>query len=132
MAATDYAFSVNSLIIIAVAMAAPIVLDTYFAYKRTKHSTGEYSGSPVGMPGLYRATMTLGLILLVAIIVFYIMTLLTTNIANISNSNNTNNAVASAITQINQTLIQMLANLSTILGVVVSILIAFYFGNRRG
>ena len=62
--------------------------------------------------------MTFGVILLVGTVIFYVLVLITLNINNPS-SNSTL-----------QSLIDMLKNLSAILGTALATIIAFYFGLR--
>jgi hypothetical protein len=138
MAEVNYGIIVNFLIIIAIAMMAPIIIDMYFAYKRkqksstggsaTDSSSADSTDNPVGMPGLYRTIMTFSIILILAGLVFYFMTALSANIASI-NSNMTN-ATATAVISVNRDLIQQLTTISTVLGGAVSAIIGFYFGNR--
>jgi hypothetical protein len=137
MAEVNYGIVLNFLIIIAIAMMAPIIIDMYFAYKRKqKSSTGgsatssssDSTENPVGMPGLYRTIMTFSIILILAGLIFYFMTALSANIASI-NSNMTN-ATATAVISVNRDLIQQLTTISTVLGGAISAIIGFYFGNR--
>jgi hypothetical protein len=69
------------------------------------------------MPGLYRALMTFGVIVLVGTVIFYLLFLITINI------NNSGSPIL-------QSLIDILKNLGTILGTALATIIAFYFGMR--
>ena len=80
MAEVNYGIVLNFLIIIAIAMIAPVIIDMYFAYKRkqksssggaTNSSSGDSTENPVGMPGLYRTIMTFSIILILAGLIFY-------------------------------------------------------------
>jgi hypothetical protein len=96
----------------------PLVFDMYLAYKRKpKESLDKESSRVGGMPGLYRALMTFGVILLVGTVIFYLLALITINI------NNSGSPIL-------QSLIDLLKNLGTILGTALATIIAFYFGMR--
>jgi hypothetical protein len=69
------------------------------------------------MPGLYRALMTYGIIILVGTIIFYLLVLIFVNI---------NTPQSSMLAS----LIDLLKNLGTILGTALATIIAFYFGMR--
>jgi Bacterial Ig-like domain len=107
------------LLVIAGAMVLPLVFDMFYAYrKKPKESIDKEDRAPVGMQGLYRTLMTFGVILLVGTVIFYVLALITLNINNPTNS-------ASL-----QSLIDVLKNLSAILGTALATIIAFYFGMR--
>ena len=107
------------LLVIAGAMVLPLVFDMFYAYrKKPKESIDKEDRAPVGMQGLYRTLMTFGIILLVGTVIFYVLALITLNINNPTNS-------ASL-----QSLIDVLKNLSAILGTALATIIAFYFGMR--
>lgn len=106
------------IVVIAVAMVIPLCLDMILAYvRKSKEGTAKESSVPVGMPGLYRTLMTFGIVLLVGTVVFYVLALTTLNINNPTNP-------------ILQSLVEILKNLSTILGTALATIIAFYFGMR--
>ena len=53
----------------------------YLAYKRKPNQSTDRENNRVsGMPGLYRALMTFGVILLVGTVIFYLLTLITLNL----------------------------------------------------
>jgi hypothetical protein len=107
------------LLVIAGAMVIPLVFDMFYAYrKKPKESIDKENRGPVGMQGLYRTLMTFGVILLVGTVIFYVLALITLNINNPTNS--------TAL----QSLIDVLKNLSAILGTALATIIAFYFGMR--
>ena len=107
--------------VIAVAMVVPLIIDMFFAYQRKhKEGTDKESRTPVGMQGLYRTLMTFGVILLVGTVIFYVLALIT---INMNNPDPTSNVTL-------QSLIDMLKNLSAILGTALATIIAFYFGMR--
>ena len=107
------------LLVIAGAMVFPLVFDMFYAYrKKPKESTDKESRAPVGMQGLYRTLMTFGVILLVGTVIFYVLALITLNINNPANNTTL------------QSLIDVLKNLSAILGTALATIIAFYFGMR--
>lgn len=96
----------------------PLVFDLYFAYTRKPKQSTEKEGQRVaGMPGLYRALMTYGIIILVGTIIFYLLALIFVNI---------NTPQSSMLAS----LIDLLKNLGTILGTALATIIAFYFGMR--
>jgi Bacterial Ig-like domain len=106
------------LAVIAAAMVIPLSIDMVLAYiKKPKQDTLKENGAPAGMPGLYRTLMAFGIILLVGTVIFYVLALTTLNI------NNPTNPVL-------QSLVDILKNLSTILGTALATIIAFYFGMR--
>ena len=94
-----------------------LVLDLWLAYRRKPVSSDKANVRIAGIPGLYRALMTFGVILLVGTVIFYLLALITLNI----------NAPSSPILQ---SLIDLLKNLGTILGTALASIIAFYFGMR--
>jgi Bacterial Ig-like domain len=101
--------------IVAAAMVIPLVIDMFLANFRLRQTTGDRgSRIPVGMEGLYRTLMTFGIILLLGMVIFYVLWLLTQNIRN----------------EASQPLLNILQNLSTILGTALATIIAFYFGMR--
>ena len=101
--------------IVAAAMVIPLVIDMFLANFRLRKTTGDRGyGTPVGMDGLYRTLMTFGIILLLGMVIFYVLWLLTQNIRN----------------EASQPLLNILQNLSTILGTALATIIAFYFGMR--
>ena len=90
----------------------------YLAYTRKpKDSTDKENYRIAGMPGLYRALMTFGVIVLVGTADFLPTFLITINI------NNSGSPIL-------QSLIDILKNLGTILGTALATIIAFYFGMR--
>ena len=96
-------------------MVIPLVIDMFLANFRLRQTTGDRgSRIPVGMEGLYRTLMTFGIILLLGMVIFYVLWLLTQNIRN----------------EASQPLLNILQNLSTILGTALATIIAFYFGMR--
>jgi Big-like domain-containing protein len=100
-------------------MVFPLVFDMFYAYrKKPIESIDKESRAPVGMQGLYRTLMTFGVILLVGTVVFYVLALITLNINNPSNNTTL------------QSLIDVLKNLSAILGTALATIVAFYFGMR--
>ena len=101
--------------IVAASMVIPLVIDMFLANFRLRKTTGDRGyGTPVGMEGLYRTLMTFGIILLLGMVIFYVLWLLTQNIRN----------------EASQPLLNILQNLSTILGTALATIIAFYFGMR--
>ena len=106
------------LVVIAAAMVIPLVIDLVLAYtKKSKQDINKENRAPAGMPALYRTLMTFGIILLVGTVIFYLLALITLNI------NNPTNPVL-------QSLVDVLKNLSTILGTALATIVAFYFGMR--
>jgi len=109
---------VTFLAVIAAAMVIPLGIDMVLAYiKKRKQDTDKENGAPVGMQGLYRTLMAFGIILLVGTVIFYLLALITLNISSPTNP-------------ILQSLVDILKNLSTILGTGLATIIAFYFGMR--
>jgi Bacterial Ig-like domain len=106
------------IIVIFLIIIIPLVLDMYLAYTRKpKDTTDKENYRIAGMPGLYRALMTFGVIVLVGTVIFYLLFLITINI------NNSGSPIL-------QSLIDILKNLGTILGTALATIIAFYFGMR--
>lgn len=87
--------------------ALPVALDLYYG-RGTSRREERYD--------LYRALMTFGVIIVVGIVVVYLIALINFNIV-------TANANVNA-------LIDVLKNLSTILGTALAAIVAFYFGTR--
>jgi putative flippase GtrA len=86
-------------------IAAPVIIDLVF-----KRLTGEEKTD------FYRALMTFGVIIVVGVVVVYLIALINANFL-IPNVNN-------------EPLIDVLTNLSTILGTAMATIVAFYFGTR--
>jgi hypothetical protein len=84
---------------------APVIIDLYFR----RRTGGE-------KPNFYRALMTFGVIIVVGLVVVYLIALINVNIL-------TENPNVDA-------LIDVLKNLSTILGTALAAIVAFYFGTR--
>jgi hypothetical protein len=104
--------------IIRLVIAIPLSIDLILAYIRRQRETAQgIASAPVGMPGLYRALMTFGVILIVGTLVFYAIGLVIANISMIGPPGV-------------QALIDVLRNLASILGTALASVIAFYFGTR--
>ena len=104
--------------IIGLVIAIPLSIDLILAHIRRQRDTAQGTASaPVGMPGLYRALMTFGVILIVGTLVFYAIGLVIANISMIGQPGV-------------QALIDVLRNLASILGTALASVIAFYFGSR--
>jgi hypothetical protein len=86
-------------------IAAPVIIDLVF-----RRTTGEEKID------FYRALMTFGVIIVVGVVVVYLIALINANFL-IPNINN-------------EPLIDVLTNLSTILGTAMATIVAFYFGTR--
>jgi hypothetical protein len=86
-------------------IAAPVIIDLVF-----RRTTGEEKTD------FYRALMTFGVIIVVGVVVVYLIALINANFL-IPNINN-------------EPLIDVLTNLSTILGTAMATIVAFYFGTR--
>jgi hypothetical protein len=96
----------------------PLVSDLLLAHRRqTKQASKGSATDLIGMPGLYRALMTFGIIIMVGAIVFYVIGLVTINVSM---------AGQQAFTALTNTL----TNLASILGTALASVIAFYFGSR--
>jgi Bacterial Ig-like domain len=91
---------------IVILISVPVVVDLVFAHRKGRR----------GLPGLYRALMTFGVIFIVGTIVVYLIALIA---FNITIQGATMNA-----------LINILQNLGAILGTALASVIAFYFGVR--
>jgi hypothetical protein len=110
--------AMNILIATALVILIPLVSDMVLAHRRrSKHLDQGLASAPTGMPGLYRALMTFGIIIIVGTLVFYVIGLV---IANSSI------AGPQAFTG----LLNILQNLAAILGTALASVIAFYFGTR--
>jgi hypothetical protein len=104
--------------IIGLVIAIPVGVDLILAHIRRQRETAQgIASAPVGMPGLYRALMTFGVILIVGTLVFYAIGLVIANINMIGPPGV-------------QALIDVLRNLASILGTALASVIAFYFGTR--
>jgi Bacterial Ig-like domain len=104
--------------IIGLVIAIPVGIDLILAHIRRQRETAQGTASAlVGMPGLYRALMTFGVILIVGTLVFYAIGLVIANISMIGPPGV-------------QALIDVLRNLASILGTALASVIAFYFGTR--
>jgi len=113
---TDLPGSIAGMLAAAIILviAIPVIADLLLAhYRQQKQKT---SNGPSGMPGLYRSVMALGLIAVVSIVVVYLIALVAFNITIRSEAVDA--------------LINVLQNLSTILGTALAAVIAFYFGIR--
>jgi hypothetical protein len=96
----------------------PLVSDLVLAQRRQFKQVGQgLVGTPIEMPGLYRALMTFGVIIIVGTVVFYVIGLVIAN---------TSVAGSQAFTS----LLNILQNLAAILGTALASVIAFYFGTR--
>jgi hypothetical protein len=109
------------LVILAIII-VPLSLDMWLAYHRkpagsTSSSTDKENVRALGMPGLYRSLMTFGVIVLVGTVIFYLLALITLNIDD-------------STSPVLQSLVDILKNLSTILGTALATIVAFYFGVR--
>jgi hypothetical protein len=91
---------------IVILISVPVVVDLVFAHRKGRR----------GLPGLYRALMTFGVIFIVGTIVVYLIALIAFNITIQSATVNA--------------LINILQNLGAILGTALASVIAFYFGVR--
>ena len=93
----------------------------WLAYHRkptvSSNTTDKENVRALGMPGLYRSLMTFGVIVLVGTVIFYLLALITLNIDN-------------STSPVLQSLVDILKNLSTILGTALATIVAFYFGVR--
>ena len=89
----------------------PLVYDMRKAYGQK----GKPSGESTGFPDLARSLMAFGIIIILAILAFHVLATVTYNVL----PSTTNNA-----------LVEIIKNLSTILGGAVSAIIGFYFGQR--
>lgn len=91
---------------IVIIISVPLVVDLVLAHRKGRR----------GLPGLYRALMTFGIIFIVGTIVVYLIALIAFNIT-------TQSPTVTA-------LINILQNLGAILGTALASVIAFYFGVR--
>jgi hypothetical protein len=96
--------------VVAVFMFIPLVYDMFKTYNRPNQPSGE---SP-GFPDLARSLMAFGIIIILGILAFHVLVTVTYNVA----------------TPVNPALVDIIKNLSTILGGAVSAIIGFYFGQR--
>lgn len=140
-------------IIIAVALIAPVIIDQVLSYYRG--ITQNKAESPAPMSGLYRALMTFGVILLVSAVVFYILGILASSIVQslprtidsmadltrtINSSNLPDGAAeqmvqmttqnSAALLEFNSSMLEIVKNIAIVLGGAVSAIIGFYFGNK--
>jgi hypothetical protein len=106
----DLPFSIYAMLMtaIVVVIGLPVALDLHYGRNRTNRREERYD--------LYRALMTFGVIIVVGIIVVYLIALINFNIVTANENVNA--------------LIDVLKNLSTILGTALAAIVAFYFGSR--
>lgn len=106
----DLPFSIYAMLMtaIVVVIGLPVALDLHYGRNRTNRREERYD--------LYRALMTFGVIIVVGIIVVYLIALINFNIVTANENVNA--------------LIEVLKNLSTILGTALAAIVAFYFGTR--
>ena len=104
----DLPNSIATILVVAIVLviAAPVIIDLFMAHYRNTNRKSD----------LYRALMTFGVLIVVGIVVVYLIALIAFNIF-------TENENVDA-------LIDVLKNLSTILGTALAAIIAFYFGVR--
>jgi hypothetical protein len=103
----DLPFSIVIMLFsIVIIISLPVVVDLVYAHRKGRR----------GIPGLYRALMTFGVIFIVGTIVVYLIALIAFNITIQSATVNA--------------LINILQNLGAILGTALASIIAFYFGIR--
>jgi ABC-type multidrug transport system fused ATPase/permease subunit len=102
----DLPNSIATMLVVAIVLviAAPVIIDLFMAHYRNTNRKSD----------LYRALMTFGVLIVVGIVVVYLIALIAFNIF-------TENENVDA-------LIDVLKNLSTILGTALAAIIAFYFG----
>jgi hypothetical protein len=107
----------NMLYLLIAIIAIPVILDLIFTHiRQIRQTKQETVNSLKGIPGLYRALMTFGLILIVGLIVVYLTNLITFHIDETSPNVDA--------------LLNILQNLAAILGTALATVIAFYFGMR--
>jgi hypothetical protein len=106
----DLPFSIYAMFMTAIVavIALPVALDLHYGRNRTNRREERYD--------LYRALMTFGVIIVVGIVVVYLVALINFNIVTANENVNA--------------LIDVLKNLSTILGTALAAIVAFYFGTR--
>lgn len=102
--------------ILLVATIVPLVYDMALGSKNRHPITRE----PGYTPGLGRVLLAFGILLALGILVFHVLITLTTNIQSPNPS----------VQDINKSLIDLVKNISTVLGGAVSAIIGFYFGQR--
>lgn len=96
--------------IVALFMFLPLVYDMAKTYKQK----GKPATEATGFPDLARSLMAFGIILVLAILAFHVLVTITYNV----------------VPSVNGPLVDIIKNLSTILGGAVSAIIGFYFGQR--
>jgi hypothetical protein len=108
----DLPFSIYAMFMTAIVavIALPVALDLHYGRNRTS------SGRREERYDLYRALMTFGVIIVVGIVVVYLVALINFNIVTANENVNA--------------LIDVLKNLSTIIGTALAAIVAFYFGTR--
>jgi hypothetical protein len=94
-------------IAIILVIALPVVIDLFYPRGKGREERSD----------LYRALMTFGVIIVVGIVVVYLIALIAFNIGSTDNINV-------------EALIDVLKNLSTILGTALAAIVAFYFGSK--
>jgi hypothetical protein len=101
-------------LIVALVMVTPLVVDLYLAYSKKRVNE---TGRVLGLEGLGRTMMMVGIVLVLGLVLFY---LLGTFTFTIQTGNN----------KFSESMFDVIKNTTTILAGAVSAIIAFYFGNR--
>jgi hypothetical protein len=102
-------------IIVAFAMLIPLLYDLHLAYSK-KHVNQE--GKLIGLEGLGRTTMVVGVVVLVGLALFYLIGSFSLGIQNHPDND------------LSQSMIDVIKNITTVLGGAISAIIGFYFGNK--
>jgi cytoskeletal protein RodZ len=95
-------------------MILPLVYDMRKTYNQNAKPSTEAS-KKAGFPDLARSLMAFGIIIILAILVFHVLVTVTYNVVPLTT---------------NKDLVDVIKNLSTVLGGAVSAIIGFYFGQR--
>ena len=102
-------------IIVAFAMLIPLLYDLHLAYSK-KHVNQE--GKLIGLEGLGRTTMMVGVVVVVGLVLFYLIGSFSLSIQNHPEND------------LSQSMSEVIKNTTTILGGAISAIIGFYFGNK--
>jgi hypothetical protein len=70
-AAGVHDIGISIIVIVAVSLVAPIVIDLFFAYRQRtsqNNSGAKPNSGPIGMQGLYRTLMAVGILLIILVL----------------------------------------------------------------
>jgi hypothetical protein len=80
-----YDIGISIIVIVAVSLFAPIVIDLFFAYRReqVKIIVEKPNSAPIGMQGLYRTLMAVGILLIILVLSIQMLVIFDANMEQI-------------------------------------------------